>query len=34
LHGLLYAVVGRAREVSVTLWVLAGISGALLLLAR
>jgi AGZA family xanthine/uracil permease-like MFS transporter len=34
LHGLLYAVVGRAREVSVTLWVLAGISGALLLLAH
>ena len=34
LHALLYAVVGRAREVSVTLWVLAGISGALLLLAH
>jgi AGZA family xanthine/uracil permease-like MFS transporter len=34
LHALLYAVVGRAREVSVTLWVLAGISGALLVLAH
>ena len=30
LHALLYAVVGRAREVSATLWVLAALSAALL----
>jgi AGZA family xanthine/uracil permease-like MFS transporter len=32
LHALLYAVVGRAREVGTTLWVLAAVSGMLLML--
>ncbi|HJZ78116.1 MAG TPA: NCS2 family permease [Vicinamibacterales bacterium] len=34
LHALLYAVVGRFREVSVTLWLLAGLSAALLLIGH
>jgi AGZA family xanthine/uracil permease-like MFS transporter len=34
LHVLLYVVVGRAREVAVTLWVLAALSAGLLLLAH
>jgi AGZA family xanthine/uracil permease-like MFS transporter len=34
LHALLYAVAGRWREVSVTLWVLSALSAALLLLGR
>lgn len=34
LHAALYTVVGRAREVNLTLWVLAAISGGLLLLQR
>jgi AGZA family xanthine/uracil permease-like MFS transporter len=34
LHAMLYAVVGRAREVSPTMWGLAVVSGGLLLLAR
>jgi AGZA family xanthine/uracil permease-like MFS transporter len=33
LHALLYAIVGRARELSVTLWLLAMLSAGLLLLA-
>jgi AGZA family xanthine/uracil permease-like MFS transporter len=32
LHALLYTCAGRAREVGVTLWTLAGISGLLLML--
>jgi len=34
LHAVLYALVGRAREVNLTLWALAAISGGLLLLQR
>jgi AGZA family xanthine/uracil permease-like MFS transporter len=34
LHAMLYAIVGRAREVSPTMWGLASVSGGLLLLAR
>jgi adenine/guanine/hypoxanthine permease len=34
LHALLYAVAGRAREVNVTLWLLAALSGGLLLLGH
>ena len=34
LHTLLYAVVGRGREVSPVLWMLAVVSGGLLMLAR
>jgi hypothetical protein len=34
LHGLLYAVAGRSREVRPTLWLLSAVSAALLLLAR
>ena len=34
LHALLYAVAGRAREVTVTLWILAALAGGLLLLGH
>ena len=34
LHALLYAVVGRAREVGVTLWLLSALAAALLWIGR
>src|SRR4030095_10848865 len=34
LHALLYAVVGRAREVGIVLWILAVLSAGLLIIAR
>ena len=34
LHALLYTVVGRAREVGVTLWLLSALSAALLVMGH